>query len=119
MAMVQSERTRRMMENFMKLHLEGKSVKEIAEEFGLSPKTVYNNLQEIAEANECERDELLERVPKGENLLKGRMQEREARTTFNEVAVKLRETEQTIYKTIGLIDKMLEEIEEDRSYENA
>ena len=38
-----------MMENFVKLHEEGRSIAEIAKEYNLSESTVYNRLGEIAE----------------------------------------------------------------------
>lgn len=41
----------RMKENFMRLHYEGFSIEEIAGRFGITPQTVYNNLQDIATEN--------------------------------------------------------------------
>ena len=57
-----NERTLKMMENYIKLHNEGHSVKEIAKMFNLSPFTIYDRLGEIAEQNGVTRESLLERV---------------------------------------------------------
>ena len=57
----QHERTLKMMENFVRLHNEGHSINEIAEEFSLSATTVYNKLGEIAEKAGMSREELLEK----------------------------------------------------------
>lgn len=54
-----SERVNRMRSNYIRLHEEGKSVPEIAKTFGISVKTVYRNLQSIADENNVERDSLL------------------------------------------------------------
>ena len=53
------ERTFRMKEAYKKLHDEGYSPQEIADKFHLSVSTVYNTLQEIAEAEGVTRDSLL------------------------------------------------------------
>ena len=55
------ERTLRMKQEYMRLHFkEGKSPKEIAELFSLTPTTVYSMLQEIADENGVSRSELLQ-----------------------------------------------------------
>ena len=54
-----SERVNRMRSNYIRLHEEGISVPEIAKTFGISVKTVYRNLQAIADENNVERDSLL------------------------------------------------------------
>lgn len=59
-----SERVRRMKENFMSLHGEGKSIKEIAQTFNLSDTTVYHYLGEIASQNGISRESLLQQVHK-------------------------------------------------------
>ena len=46
-----SERVNLMKENFMRLHEEGKTIKEIANDFGITDRAVYLNLQSIADAN--------------------------------------------------------------------
>lgn len=57
-----NERTLKMMEAFMELHNAGWSIEEIANKFELSPSTVRNHLQEIADANGVTREELLKQV---------------------------------------------------------
>ena len=54
--MRKNERTRKMMKQFMKLHLQGLSIAEIAAKFKLSKNTIYDNLEEIA------RESLLQKV---------------------------------------------------------
>lgn len=56
----------------MKCHNEGKTISEIAEIFGVSICTVYNNLQEIADKNKVSRDSLLLRVHKPHEIINGR-----------------------------------------------
>lgn len=61
MATKQHERTLKMMENFISLHNEGHSIKEIAERYKLSPSVVYKNLGAIAEKVGVSRKDLLEK----------------------------------------------------------
>ena len=56
----QDERTLQMKREYMKLHDEGYSPREIAKKFGLSDVTVYRYLGEIAEENGVTRESLLE-----------------------------------------------------------
>lgn len=58
------ERTKEMIRQFPKLRAENKSIQEIADIFGLSKKTVYEYLQEIAENMGVSRDDLLYEVQK-------------------------------------------------------
>lgn len=58
----ESERMRQMKECFIRLHEEGVSISEIAEKFNLGESTVYQKLQEIADANGVTRDSLLQQV---------------------------------------------------------
>ena len=53
------ERTKEMIRQFPTLRKENKSIQEIADSFGLSKKTVYEYLQEIAENMGVSRDDLL------------------------------------------------------------
>ena len=58
---VKDERTLQMMREYWRLHMEeGLSPKEIALRFGLTPTTVYQNLDEIARMNGVTRQELLD-----------------------------------------------------------
>lgn len=54
-----TKRVKEMMENFMVLRKEDRTIAEIAAMFGITPFTIYNYLQEIADANGVEREELL------------------------------------------------------------
>lgn len=55
------ERTLKMMENYVRLHEEGRSVSEIAKLYGLSTSTVYGRLAEIANKAGVSRKSLLEK----------------------------------------------------------
>ena len=61
MAAKQHERTFKMMEDFIPLHNEGYSVKDIAERYNLSLSSVYKKLGAIAEKAGVSRKELLEK----------------------------------------------------------
>ena len=62
--MAQSERVKQMKKDFIKYRESGKTIKEIANIFGLTDRTVYLHLQDIADENNLSRDELLFRVHK-------------------------------------------------------
>lgn len=64
MATKTSERVLQMKENFWDLHLQGFSIPEIANMYGLSPSTVYSYLDKIAQEHEVSREELLQQVHK-------------------------------------------------------
>lgn len=55
------ERTLKMMENYVRLHEEGRSVSEIAKLYSLSTSTVYGRLAEIANKAGVSRKSLLEK----------------------------------------------------------
>lgn len=57
--MKENERTLQMRSHFMELWGNGKTVKEVAEQFNLSTYTVYANLQRIADDNGVTRESLL------------------------------------------------------------
>lgn len=59
-----SERMKQMKQGFLELRQAGKSFSEIAEVFGVSVWSVYDNLQEIADANGLSREDLLYRIHK-------------------------------------------------------
>lgn len=59
-----SERVRLMKENFMQLHNQGYTIPEIAKKYNLGRATVYQHLQEIADANGVSRESLLQQVKK-------------------------------------------------------
>ena len=60
--MRKNERTHKMMKQFMKLHLQGLSIAEIAAKFKLSKNTIYDNLEEIARKEGVTRESLLQKV---------------------------------------------------------
>lgn len=64
MATKTSEHAFKMQENFWSLHLQGFSVREIANMYGLSPSTVYSYLDKIAQEHGVSREELLQQVHK-------------------------------------------------------
>lgn len=72
MGQKQSARVGKMMENFLRLHNEGKEISEIAEMFQLSSRTVYLKLQEIADKEGITREELLSRPHKKHVVTKER-----------------------------------------------
>ena len=59
-----SERMKQMKQGFLDLRQAGKSFSDIAEFFGLSVWSVYDNLLEIADANGLSREDLLYRIHK-------------------------------------------------------
>lgn len=59
-----SERMKQMKHGFLELRNAGKSFSEIAKVFGVSVWSVYDNLQEIADANGLSREDLLYRIHK-------------------------------------------------------
>ena len=59
--MKKNERTLQMMQNYILLHNGGLSPGEIAKKYDLSPWTVYNALQKIADEAGVTRESLLER----------------------------------------------------------
>ena len=52
-------RVTQMKSSFMGLHSAGVPIEEIAERFGITPRTIYIHLQEIADENGVSRDSLL------------------------------------------------------------
>ena len=59
-----SERMEHMKQGFLELRNAGKLFSEIAEVFGVSVWSIYDNLQEIADANGLSREDLLYRIHK-------------------------------------------------------
>ena len=63
-----SERMEQMKQGFLELRNAGKLFSEIAEVFGVSVWSIYDNLQEIADANGLSREDLLYRIHKPDLL---------------------------------------------------
>ena len=59
-----SERMEQMKQGFLELRNAGKLFSEIAEVFGVYVWSIYDNLQEIADANGLSREDLLYRIHK-------------------------------------------------------
>lgn len=57
-----SERTLKMMQDYLSLHQQGLTPIDIAKRYHLSSRTIYNYLDQIAEANHVSRESLL-KVP--------------------------------------------------------
>lgn len=58
------ERIKEMINSFIKMRQEGKTISEIAVHYNLSTTIIYYHLQEIADINGVSRDELFDRVHK-------------------------------------------------------
>ena len=59
--MARTQRVEKLIKEFMQYHKNGYSILEIAKIFEVDFSTVYNHLQEIADANGVTRESLLER----------------------------------------------------------
>lgn len=62
--MAQSERVIKMKKEFVKYRESGKTIKEIANIFGVTDRTIYLNLQDIADENNLSREDLLFQIHK-------------------------------------------------------
>ena len=107
----ESERTRVMKENFMALHMEGGTIAEIAERYNLSKVTVYQHLQEIADAHGVTRESLLQRIiiriPTTERQYAE--EERKMKVTAEELEAGFTEVNDTLTQLINCIDQILME----------
>lgn len=104
-----AERTHVMMEQFMLLHNEGYSIAEIANKFNLSAFTVYNHLQEIAEANNVSRDSLLKVVRTARTERQLREEQKKVQVKFEEVMQGLTSAYKALQEVSENIDYILEE----------
>lgn len=104
----ENERTLWMKENFMDLHHEGASIKEIADKYDLSVSTVYRSLQEIAEANKVSRESLLKVVRTPTTKFYREEQER-IRVRKEEFDEGFAELENILISLIQRIDETLKE----------
>ena len=99
-----SERVKIMKEGFMTLHNNGKTINEIAEHFKVSTWSVYNNLQDIADANGVTRDSLLTRVNKSHDVTKRTLRPQEKITPI--------ELNESFFKMLHEVDQLIENIDE-------
>lgn len=104
-----SERVRLMKENFMELHNDGKTIQEIADHFHLTTATIYNYLQEIADANGVSRESLLQIVHKQHVMLKTRTPSPRDKIEINEIKQSFSALIKDTDNLIGKFDKFLEE----------
>ncbi len=95
-----------MMKSFMDLHSQGHSIAQIADEFNISPASVYKNLDKIADANGVTRESLLERNSSPHSTSSDRiMKERtNIENLFNEL-------DETIFKLMQEMKSKVEELQ--------
>lgn len=112
----ESERVRQMKENFMELHMQGFSIREIAEKYNLSPRTVYQRLQDIADANKVSRDSLLQivRTPSEKAY---REEAKRVKVNMEELEAGFREVGNILDSLIGMLDEILQEESKNEGYE--
>lgn len=114
--MAKHERTLQMMENFISLHNEGYSIKEIAEKHKLSPSVVYKNLDKIAEKAGVPREELLEKViiadHSGRNIEHLKPIDRtQFNKNYQDAAASVSSLKQELSQAIDKIDEFMKEEE--------
>ena len=104
----ESERMRQLKENFMSLHQQGCSIREIADKYDLSFSTVYKNLQDIADANNVTRRELLqhEKAPSERTILK--LEEKKVHVDVAELQQGFKDAGEIIGFLIEEIDSILQ-----------
>ena len=106
-----SERTKVMMENFMTEHENGFSIYKIAEKYGLHYTTVYDHLEEIAEANGLSRDDLLQQV---RTRVPDAVWQRRNAETKKSLATLQEEISKTMAATENLLNALTTLINEDK-----
>lgn len=104
MAVKVSERVKLMKEGFMELHNRGMTIPEIADYYEVAPWTVYDALQNIADANGVARESLLQRAQKSHVMTK--------KTLKYEAKVNPEELSENFSKMIKDVDKLIENIDE-------
>jgi len=115
----ESERMRQLKENFMQLHEEGYTIPQIAEQYNLSFAAVYGKLQEIAEANNLKRKDLLqhEKALSERSMLKA--EERRMKVDAEELQKGFNDAVESIDNLISKIDVILEsEKQEENNNDN-
>ena len=114
----ESERMRQLKENFMELYHQGYTARQIAKKYNLSYTAVYGQLQEIAEANNVTRRELLEREksPSEKTILKA--EEKRVKVDVEELQQSFKEAGQNINFLIDKIDEILNQQQQENNYDN-
>lgn len=116
--MATSERVLSMKRGFMQQHEDGKTISEIAEHFGVSIWSVYNNLQEIADANGVTRESLLVRVHKPHEILKIREAREKEKINPEKLLEKFEEIDKNLIGVIEDINNILEKEQEEEDGRN-
>lgn len=102
--MTTTQRVERLKKDFMKYHNNGYSIREIADVFQVDFSTVYNHLQEIADAHGVTRESLLAKphIPHSSRLAfqKEKTDVRELKEGFTKI-------EKDIDEIISSIEKIL------------
>lgn len=80
-----SQRVKDMIEGFMHLHSEGKSIAEIANYFNLSTRTIYQYLEVIAKKNNVTRESLLKTMHKPHEMKSVRNYNPKEKTNLDEM----------------------------------
>lgn len=111
-----SERVKQMKLNFMKLHNEGYSIKEIAEKFHITPRTIYSELSAIAEENGIPREELLSTPHKQHSSRGSTIKAHQESVNPNELKANFEKMIDTANIIIEKIDYVLQQ-EENTNYE--
>lgn len=111
MAKAKSERVRRMIAEFMTWHNEGFSIYQIADKFQLSAHTVYQYLQEIADANGVTRKSLLQRVRSQTAKTALLEEERQVHVSVQELTTDFANARSAIDSICNKIDNMLKQEE--------
>ena len=109
------EWTKEMINSFIKMRQEGKTIFEIAEHFNLTTAIIYYHLQEIADINGVSRDELLDRVHKPHGgRWKGRkpLEEVNVEKLATNFASMIKETDNIVSHLDGFLKKNEELVEE-------
>ncbi len=104
-----SERTKVMMENFMTDHNSGLTIPEIAEKYGLSTKTVYRQLDEIAALAGVSRDDLLQVVHIRASEAVWQKRHAEARKSLSDIKEGIIQTKRHTEDLLKVLDLILEE----------
>lgn len=104
-----SERVHVMKENFMALHEAGYSIPDIAKKYNLNNSTVYRCLQEIADANGVNREDLLQIVRNKSVARIFKEEEERVRVNVAEMQDCFKQAGATIGNIIGRINQILEE----------
>ena len=103
-----SERVIQMKANFMRLHNEGKSIKEIAKAYSLCNWSVYHHLQKIADDNGVTRDSLLSVVQKPKQVKNVTCNTQHSHVDIEEIRTCTSDILKNIENIVSILDTILE-----------